>query len=73
MKKLVVLALLSSCCGGNISRFPEGTRVQHKTGGPEMIVVDHFGCRTQCRYFNTQTGEYEHEEFYEAELEQVKR
>ena len=78
MKLLGIIALwvlLSSCgCSRQPDPFPLGTKVQHKTGGPEFVVCYLSGDNrhVDCRYFNVISGKYEMETFDVAELEQVR-
>lgn len=54
MKKLCIMLLLASCQPKleNDPTFKVGDMVEHKTGGPQMLVLEVSGKHVQCSYMD---------------------
>ena len=50
-----------------------GSMVDHKAGGPSMVVIsesaEHGYIKYECRWYNEKSGSFECQVFYNSELE----
>jgi uncharacterized protein YodC (DUF2158 family) len=73
-KTLTILALCAIMigCEARVSYKTEGleigTKVQHKSGGPVMVVIEEAHSKIRCRWLDTSGVSYS-EWFYAAEFE----